>query len=84
VREAERACFLSEGEESDALRKMGPEKWGLAPFFLGQKQRVFEPYSLSLSSIVAAAVSQKLCPEHSNQLSRKWRCLRQMKKNSFP
>jgi hypothetical protein len=45
-------------------------KWGLAPFIwclfgtiysLGQKQRVLEPYSLSLSSMVAAAISQSLC-----------------------
>jgi len=47
-------------------------KWGQAPFIsiysLGQKQRVFEPYSLSLSSMVAATVSQNPCPEHSNQL----------------
>ncbi len=28
---------------------------------LGQKQRVLEPYSLSLSSIVAADISQNLC-----------------------
>jgi hypothetical protein len=66
VRKAERAWFLSEGEESEALRKNGARphflllcpqvenvllltKWGLAPFFLGQKQRVLEPYSLSLS-----------------------------------
>jgi len=66
VRNAERARFLSEGEESEALRKNGARpifyflllcpqvenvlfltKWGLAPFFLGQKQHVFEPYSLS-------------------------------------
>jgi len=92
VRKAERAWFLSEGEESEALRINGARphflllypqvenvlfltKWGLAPFILGQKQRVFEPYSLSLSSMVAASISQNLCPEHSNQLSRKWRCL---------
>jgi hypothetical protein len=50
-------------------------KWGLAPFILGQKQCVFEPYSLSLSSMVAVTISQNLCSEHSNQLSRKWRCL---------
>ena len=51
---------------------------GVAFDSLGQKQRVFEPYSLSLSSMVAVAISQNLCPEHSNQLSRKWRCLRQI------
>ncbi len=49
---------------------------GPGPIYsLGQKQRVFEPYSLSLSSMVAVAISQNLCPEHSNQLSRKWKCL---------
>ncbi len=41
-------------------------KWGLSPFFLEQKQRVLEPYSLSLSLMVAAAISQNLCL--SNQL----------------
>jgi len=41
-------------------------KWGLAPFILGQKQRVLEPYSLSLSSMVAAAISQKLFLEYNN------------------
>jgi hypothetical protein len=39
--------------------------------FWGQKQRVLEPYSLSLSSMVAVAISQNLSPEYSNQLSRK-------------
>jgi hypothetical protein len=82
VRKAERAWFLSEGEESEALgingarphfvQKMGPG----TIYSLGQKQRVFLPCSLSLSSMVAASISQNLCPEHSNQLSRKWRCLR--------
>jgi hypothetical protein len=41
VREAERAWFLSEGEESEALIRVAFDS-------LGQKQRVFEPYSLSL------------------------------------
>jgi hypothetical protein len=68
VREAERAWFLSEGEESEALIRVGFDT-------LGQKQRVFLPCSLSLSSTVAAAISQNLSPEHSNQLSPKWRCL---------
>jgi hypothetical protein len=54
---------------------MGPVPIFLSPFFLGQKQRVFEPYSLSLSSMVAATIFQNLCPEHSNQLSRKWKYL---------
>jgi hypothetical protein len=46
-------------------------KWGLAPF-IGtiyspwQKQRVFLPCSLSLSSMVAASISQNLYPEHSS------------------
>jgi hypothetical protein len=50
------------------------KKWGLAPFIpcgtiysLGQKQRVLEPYSLSLSSMVAAAISQNPFPEHSKK-----------------
>jgi len=55
VRKAERAWFLSGGEESEALIRV--------PFdSLGQKQRVFEPYSLSLSSMVAATISQNLYP----------------------
>jgi hypothetical protein len=70
VRKAERAWFLSEGEESEALIRVALDT-------LGQKQRVLEPYSLSLSSMVATAISQNLCPEHSNQLSQKWRCLYQ-------
>jgi len=68
VRKAERAWLLSGGEKSEALIRVALDS-------LGQKQRVFEPYSLSLSSMVAAAISQNLCPEYSNQLSRKWRCL---------
>ncbi len=81
MRKAERAWFLSEGEESEALRINGARphflllcpqvenvlfltKWGLAPFILGQKQRVLEPYSRSPSSMVAATISQNLCPEH--------------------
>jgi len=32
----------------------------VSPFFLGQKHRFFDPYSLSLSSIVAAAIRQIL------------------------
>ncbi|MQY60844.1 hypothetical protein GH153_03285 [bacterium] len=58
MRKAERAWFLSEGEESEALIRVTFDS-------LGQKQRVFEPYSLSLSSMVAATISQNLCPEHS-------------------
>jgi hypothetical protein len=54
VRKAERAWLLSEGEESEALIRVAFDS-------LGQKQRVLEPYSLSLSSMVAAAISQKLC-----------------------
>jgi len=56
VRKAERAWFLSEGEESEALIRVAFD-------------------SLGLSSMVAATISQNLCPEHSYQLSRKWRCL---------
>jgi hypothetical protein len=54
VRKAERAWLLSEGEESEALIRVAFDS-------LGQKQRVLEPYSLSLSSMVAAAISQNLC-----------------------
>jgi len=54
VRKAERAWFLSEGEESEALIRVAFDT-------LGQKQRVLEPYSLSLSLMVAAAISQNLC-----------------------
>jgi hypothetical protein len=60
VRKAERAWFLSEGEESEALIRVAFDS-------LGQKQRVLEPYSLSLSSMVAASISQNLYPEHCNQ-----------------
>jgi hypothetical protein len=73
VRKAERAWFLSGGEESEALIRVAFDT-------LGQKQRVLEPYCLSLSSMVAASISQNLCPEHSNQLSQKWRCLQSNKK----
>jgi hypothetical protein len=55
VREAERAWFLSAGAESEALIRV-------AFGSLGQKQRVLESYSLSLSSMVATAISQNLCP----------------------
>jgi hypothetical protein len=40
VRKAERAWFLSGGEESEAWIRVAFDS-------LGQKQRVFEPYSLS-------------------------------------
>jgi len=50
VRKAERARLLSEGEESEALIRVAFDS-------LGQKQRVLEPYSLSLSSMVAGAIS---------------------------
>jgi len=53
VRKAERAWLLSEGEESEALIRVAFDT-------LGQKQRVLEPYSLSLSSMVAAAISHNL------------------------
>jgi len=66
VRKAERARFLSEGEESEALIRVAFDS-------LGQKQRVLEPYSLSLSSMVAAAISQNLCLEYSGQLSWIWK-----------
>jgi hypothetical protein len=54
VRKAERAGFLSEGEESEALIRVAFDS-------LGQKQRVFEPYSLSLSFKVASSI-----PKYSN------------------
>jgi hypothetical protein len=59
VRKAERAWFLSDGDEIEARRINGARlhflyenvsflaKWSLAPFILGQKQSVFELYSLS-------------------------------------
>jgi hypothetical protein len=53
VRKAERAWFLSEEEESEALIRVAFDT-------LGQKQRVFDPYSLSLSSMVASGISQNL------------------------
>jgi len=53
VRKAERAWFLSEGEESEALIRVAFDS-------LGQKQHVLEPYSLSLSSMVASGISQNL------------------------
>jgi hypothetical protein len=53
VREAERAWFLSEGEESEALIRVAFD-------WLGQKQRVLEPYSLSLSSMVASSIPKHL------------------------
>ncbi len=37
-------------------------KWGLAPFIPGQKQRVFEPYCLSLSFKVASPHPQIFLP----------------------
>ena len=49
VRKAERAWLLSEREESEALIRVAFDS-------LGQKQRVLEPYSLSLSSMVASAI----------------------------
>jgi hypothetical protein len=53
VREVERARLLSEGEESEALIRVAFDS-------LGQKQRVFDPYCMSLSSMVAVAISQNL------------------------
>ncbi len=53
VRKAERARFLSEGEESEALIRVAFDS-------LGQKQRVLEPYSLSLSSKVASSIPKDL------------------------
>jgi hypothetical protein len=57
MRKAERAWFLSAGEESEALIRVAFD-------IMGQKQRVFELYSLSLSSMVAAAITQN--PDPSN------------------
>jgi hypothetical protein len=67
VRKVERARLLSEGEESEALIRVAFD----SP---GQKQRVLEPYSRSLSSMVAAAISQNLCLEQRNQLLQNWKC----------
>jgi len=53
VRKAERAWFLSEGEESEALIRVVFDS-------LGQKQRVLELYSLSLSSMVASSIPKNL------------------------
>jgi hypothetical protein len=53
VREAERAWFLSEGEKSEALIRVAFDSQG-------QKQRVLEPYSLSLSSMVASSIPKHL------------------------
>jgi hypothetical protein len=53
VREAERAWFLSEGEESEALIRVAFDSQG-------QKQRVLEPYRLSLSSMVASSIPKHL------------------------
>jgi len=49
VRKAERARFLSEGEESDALIRVAFDS-------LGQKQRVFKPYCLNFSFKVASSI----------------------------
>jgi hypothetical protein len=58
-------------KEDILIKKMGP-----GPICsLGQKQRILEPYSLSLSSMVAATISQNLCPQYSSQLSRNRKCL---------
>jgi len=54
VRKAERAWFLSEGEESEAWIRVAFDS-------LGQKQRVLEPYCLSLSSMVAASIPEYFC-----------------------
>ena len=49
VRKVEWARFLSEGEESEALIRIAFDS-------LGQKQRVLEPYSLCLPSMVASSI----------------------------
>jgi len=57
VRKAERAWFLSKGEESEALRINGARPHLFGPIYsLGQKQHVLELYSLSLSSMVASSI----------------------------
>jgi len=71
VRKAERAWFLSGGEESEALIRVAFDS-------LGQKQRVFEPYSLSLSSMVAT-----LIPEYFLLLSRNMSYLHNLEENRF-
>jgi hypothetical protein len=69
VRKAERAWFLSEGEESEALIRVAFDT-------LGQKQRVLEPYSLSLSSMVAT-----LIPEYFLFMSRNMSYSHKMEEN---
>jgi hypothetical protein len=54
VKKAERARFLSEGEESEALIRVAFDS-------LGQKQRVFELYSLSFSFKVASSIPKYSC-----------------------
>jgi len=51
VRKAEQARFFSEGEESESLNRVAFDS-------LGQKQRVLEPYSLSLPSMVASSIQE--------------------------
>jgi hypothetical protein len=57
--------FLFEGEKSEVLIRVAFDS-------LGQKQHVLKPYNLSLSSMVAAAISQNLYL--SNELLRIRRC----------
>jgi hypothetical protein len=60
VRKAERAWFLYGGEESDALIRVAFDS-------LGQKQRVFWPYCLSLSSMVAASIPEYFCMKYEEE-----------------
>ncbi len=71
VRKAERAWFLSAGKESEALIRVAFDT-------LGQKQRVFEPDSLSLSSMVAT-----LIPEYFLLMSRNMSFLYNLEENRF-
>jgi len=50
------SAIMSASRECPLSYKMGPVPIFLSPFFLGQKQRVLEPYSLSLFSMVALSI----------------------------
>jgi hypothetical protein len=43
-------------------------------YSLRQKQHVFEPYGLSLSSMVAKAISLNIYLDYNNRLSQIWKC----------
>jgi hypothetical protein len=70
VRKAERAWLLSEEEESEAWIRVAFDS-------LGQKQRVFEPYRLSLSFKVASSIPKYSWIMTDYFLIMKTMCLRQ-------